>query len=117
MKFLLDANIPYSIRQIFDGDDVALHVRDLGLSDAADAAVFAYAVREKAVLITRDLDFGNILLFSPRDHYGIIVLKVPPSYHATDIMRILRAFLSRADKTTFMHATIIVEEGRFRVRR
>lgn len=117
MRFLLDANIPYSACEVFDAQDDVRHVRDLGLATADDEAIFARAQRDRAVLVTRDLEFGNILLFPPARHAGIVVLKIPSSYHAADIKRVLRDFLSRVDRNELLHVTVIVEEGRHRIRR
>lgn len=117
MKFLLDANIPYSAKQIFRATDEVFHVRDIGLGDASDRTIIAWAKKRRAVLVTRDFDFANILNFPPQEYFGIVVLKVPPSYHADSIKRVLAGFLSRVDAKSLPGATVIVEEGRFRVRR
>ncbi len=50
MKFLLDANIPYSTKVVFGTSDSVLHVRDIGLSHTSDEEILARARKEKAVL-------------------------------------------------------------------
>ena len=63
MIFWLDAHIsPKLIHWIQDifGLDV-LHVRDLGLRDAEDAEIFYKAREAKAVVITKDRDFVDLL--------------------------------------------------------
>ena len=48
MRFLVDANLPLSSAQVFlrHGHE-ALHVRELGLGDAADSTIAALAQRER----------------------------------------------------------------------
>ncbi len=36
----------------------ALHVEEIGLRDANDGEIWAYALREKAVIMTKDEDFA-----------------------------------------------------------
>lgn len=43
MKFLLDANIPYSAKLVFRRPYAAAHVRDIGLADAADNEILKRA--------------------------------------------------------------------------
>ena len=51
MKFVLDANMPYSAKKVFQRPDRVIHVRDTGLADASDDEILEYARREDAVLI------------------------------------------------------------------
>ena len=63
-KFLLDADMPRSsaaaIRSLsFDVQDV----RDLGMRYATDQEIIDYALNEGRIVITRDLDYGEILRY------------------------------------------------------
>lgn len=117
MKFLLDANIPHSAKDIFEKPHTAIHVRDIGLRDAPDEEIILWAKRHRAALITRDLDFGNILFFPPRDYCGIIILKLPSFYTAREIKRVLAQFLSEIRIREIPKSIIVVEEGRYRIRK
>ena len=117
MKFLLDANIPYSAKDVFSSSSAVSHISDIGLASATDEMILKRARRERAVLITRDLEFGNALLFSPARHWGVVVLRLPSSYSAPAIKRVLGDFMAKADVRLFPKSIFIVEEGRFRVRR
>lgn len=117
MKFLLDANLPYSAKDVFQEFHTAIHVRDIGLSDAPDEKIISWAKSQKVVLITRDLDFSNILNFPPRRYYGIIVLRLPAFYSASEIKRVLAGFLDKVEIKHIPRSVIIVEEGRYRIRR
>jgi len=117
MLFLLDANIPYSAKEIFPKRHKVVHVRDIGLTSASDQKVIKWAQFNKAVLVTRDFDFANIINFPPSQYFGILVLKIPYFYSAADIKRVLLNFIPKMDEVTVTGSTVIVEETRFRVRR
>ena len=117
MKFLLDANIPYSAKEIFPERHAVWHVRDFDLASASDNDILSRAKKEKAILVTRDLDFANILNFPLSSHCGIIVMRVPHFYSASEIKRVLRAFILAAHEEQLKNSLVIVEEGRFRIRK
>ena len=117
MRFILDANIPYSAKKIFRKSDSALHVRDIGLANAADDDILKRAVATGAILVTRDLDFANIVVYPPETHRGVIALRLPPHFTALQIVRVLKQFLARVDRKVLPAALTIVEEGQYRVRR
>lgn len=116
MKFVLDANMPHSAKKLFSSPDTVAHVRDLGMADASDDEIIARAVREGAILITRDLDFANTVLHPINTHAGAVVLRVPPYFTAQEITKVLKQFLSVADRGLLSGFLTIVEPGRYRTR-
>jgi predicted nuclease of predicted toxin-antitoxin system len=59
VKFLLDAQLPPRLtRALTRGGHVALHVYECGLLTAPDRNIGKYAVKQKAVVITKDADFA-----------------------------------------------------------
>ncbi|EKE14548.1 MAG: hypothetical protein ACD_12C00436G0003 [uncultured bacterium] len=81
IKFLLNANLSTLTKKFlqkkFD-HDVKL-VQDFGLGDASDEKIVALAIKEKRIIITLDLDFGEIYYFSSPKKLGIIKAKNPNS--------------------------------------
>ena len=60
MNFLVDAQLPPALTRILAAaGHRALHVREIGLRDATDRLIWDYAVREGAVVITKDEDFAH----------------------------------------------------------
>jgi predicted nuclease of predicted toxin-antitoxin system len=60
VKFLIDAQLPPALaRWISAGGHEAEHVGDVGLLDASDIALWAYALRTEAVIVTKDEDFAE----------------------------------------------------------
>ena len=58
MKFLVDAQLPPALAQTLRelGHD-AVALRDIGLRDAEDGAIWQYALEQSAVIVTKDEDF------------------------------------------------------------
>lgn len=59
MKFLVDAQLPPALARLLDAaGHEAQHVKDIGLRDALDAAIWDQALRIGAAVITKDEDFA-----------------------------------------------------------
>lgn len=58
MRLIVDQQLPPVLADLFRHQGLnAVHVRDLGLGAASDAAIWAEAGRDNAVVISRDEDF------------------------------------------------------------
>ncbi|WP_368496993.1 DUF5615 family PIN-like protein [Herbiconiux sp. A18JL235] len=63
MRFLVDAQLPPALaRMLAARGHVAEHVTDIGPADAADHALWAYAMEHRAVLVTKDEDFSSMVV-------------------------------------------------------
>ena len=72
MRFLIDAQLPPALaRALIEQGHEAEHLEDAGLRHAEDSAVWDYAVRNQAVLLTKDEDF--VEHYRRRDGGPIIV--------------------------------------------
>ena len=59
MNILIDAQLPPALASLLVGaGHQARHVAEAGLGDATDRAVWDHAVREGAVIFTKDEDFA-----------------------------------------------------------
>jgi predicted nuclease of predicted toxin-antitoxin system len=77
MRFFCDQNITLETVDFLRGvgHDV-VGTRDVGLAEAPDDEVLAFAIREERVLVTYNADFGDIRLFPIGTHAGIIRLRM-----------------------------------------
>ncbi|MFY9463369.1 MAG: DUF5615 family PIN-like protein [Candidatus Sungiibacteriota bacterium] len=116
MNFILDANIPYSAKAVFHKLDSVVHVLDVGLVDASDNDIIRWAVAHDAIIVTRDLDFANIVAHPISSHVGAIILRVPSHFTFAEIKKVLTSFLTVAEKEELRHAVVIVEPGKYRIR-
>jgi len=115
MKFLIDADLPKSLKKVFESHGYqAVDVRDV-LGPATDNEVFEYANRNKFVLVTRDLGFGETYMI--RGGYGLILVRLPYHFTAKRINKVINAFLKDVRAEELINVIIVVEWGRYRIRK
>lgn len=116
--FLIDEDLPRSTAKVLrDKGYKVLDVRDCGLRGQADKEVFAFAQKEKAVLLTGDLGFGNLVHYPVGKHSGIVVVHFPNEISVAELNdHILKAVGSLTEKD-FNKNLIILEPGKVRIRR
>lgn len=118
MRFLLDADLPRSAAETIHrhGHEV-VDVRDVGLRDAEDQDIAAYARRESLCLLTGDYDFSDIRNYPPEQYAGIVVLNIPAKTTSLYINQLLATFLAQTELLPQIPGKLaIVEPGRVRLR-
>jgi predicted nuclease of predicted toxin-antitoxin system len=118
LKFLIDEDIPRSTAKVLrDRGHKVLDVRDCGLRGEADEEVFKFAQKEKAVILTGDLGFGNLLHFPVGRHSGIVIAHFSSEISTSELNKqIIKAFDTLTEKD-FNRNLIILEPGKIRIRR
>lgn len=77
MKFLADAGIsPKTVAFLNAAGHDAVHVRQIGLQHASDADIVRRARQEGRVVLTFDLDFGEILALGAADSPSAITFRL-----------------------------------------
>jgi predicted nuclease of predicted toxin-antitoxin system len=118
MKFLLDANIPYSSSGVFKSlGHEAIHVSDVGLARSSDEQIIRYAKRTQSIIVTRDMDFGALVVYHKMSAYGIVILKLPFTSTASSINVSLKVFLETVDPSNLTQSLVVVEGDRYRIRK
>jgi predicted nuclease of predicted toxin-antitoxin system len=94
MRFLIDANLPRAAINVCQkfGHEVEF-ARDIGMAAAPDEQIAARACESGAALLTRDLDFSDVRRYPPDQYQGIVVLRLPDTTVAQEIVRVLERFL------------------------
>lgn len=116
MKLLVDADLPAALTQALRAQrhDV-LDVRELQPPVMPDQAVYQRAVTDQRILLTRDLDFSNVLTFRPKAPVGIVVLRVralsPP-----EVVALVEDAFHRLSEPQWQGAITIIQPGRYRRR-
>jgi predicted nuclease of predicted toxin-antitoxin system len=116
MRLLLDMNMPLAAAEWLraEGHD-AVHLRELGLDRLADRQIVAYTGAENRVLITCDLDFGDIVGSSLNQGSSVVLLRLRSLHHSRLRQRLLVALAQTAEALK-QGAVVLVEESRLRVR-
>ena len=75
MKFLLDENVHKGLFSFLvkPGHDVRLSPKGI-----KNGKVFELSVREERILISRDADFLDAVLYPSSKHFGIFLLRILP---------------------------------------
>ncbi len=65
-----------TIRFLKDNDFKVIRLKEVGNIASSDEEVLQIAHRLDVILVTNDLDFGDIRRYPPGKHQGIIVLRI-----------------------------------------
>jgi len=116
MRFLVDACVDVAVdRWLCEQNYDSIHLRNERLHRLPDEDVFAKAGAEQRVIVTIDLDFGEILSFSG----GTIISTITFRVHDTRgdfLVRRLDAVLPSVLPHLERGAIVIIEDARYRVR-
>jgi len=115
-RFKIDENVPLKVVKEFElhGFDVAT-VYDENLQGCDDDEIMGRCKVEERILITLDLDFSNVLLYPPKESFGIIVLR-PLSQSIDCIIDLVKKLLKKLEFKIPVGKLWIVEENKIRVR-
>lgn len=108
----VDMRVVHWLRQ--HGHD-ALHLRDEGLQRLPDGEIFKKAIAEDRVVLTFDLDFGEIAALSAGPKTSVVLFRLHNTRTPHVIERLTGAISSCAEALE-KGAIIVVEESRYRVR-
>jgi len=116
MRFKIDENLHEDVAELLrtHGHD-AQTVFDEGLRGHADPEIAAAALREGRVLVTLDLDFGNIREYPPERYRGLIVLRVVDQSRR-HVARVMERVVAALDSAPLDGHLWVVSEGGIRIR-
>lgn len=116
MRFLADMGIsPTTVAFLQGLGHDALHLHDQGLDRLPDPAVLGKARDEGRVLLTHDLDFGELVAASGADMPSIIVFRLR-NMRPDRVNDHLRGIVAQHQEPLERGAVISVTEGLIRVR-
>jgi len=117
MRFLADMGVARRVVEwLRDQGHDARHLREEELQRLPDDQIFRKAVAENRVVLTLDLDFGEIVAFSGQQNVSVVLFRLqnPRAPHVIDRLRVV---LPEALSALEQGAVVVVEESRFRIRR
>jgi predicted nuclease of predicted toxin-antitoxin system len=117
MRFLADAGIsPKTVDFLKELGHEAVHVRTLGLARAMDAELVERARADSSVVVTFDLDFGDILALGVLDKPSVIICRLADERAESVNQRLAKVLAERVSDLE-SGALILIEDTRYRVRR
>jgi len=117
MRFLADGGIsPRTIEFLRHLGHEAEHIRMLGMQRASDLEIVERARADRSVVITFDLDFGDILALGVLDRPSVIILRLRDE-RADLVNDRVANVLEERQPDLEAGALVLVEDDRYRVRR
>lgn len=115
MRFLADMGISLRVVEWLrqTGHD-ARHLREENLHKLPNGEIFKKAVRENRIILTFDLDFGEIVALSKGNRAGVILFRLQNTRADHVIERL--AVLLTGLPPSFANRVVTVEETRYRIR-
>jgi predicted nuclease of predicted toxin-antitoxin system len=115
VRFLADMGVsPRVVAWLNEKGHDAVHLSDRGLERAADAEIFQLAAAEERIVLTFDLDFGEIVALSA-DRSSVILFRLR-SARTTQVIDRLQRVLADSSTQLALGAVVVVEDLRHRVR-
>ena len=116
MKFLADMGIsPKTVAFLQGLGDDAAHLHDHGLERLQDAAILDKARIEGRVLLTHDLDFGELVAASGARLPSVVIFRLR-NMHPDRVNRYLHRIITDHHDSLRQGAIISVTEAKIRVR-
>ena len=116
MRFLADMGVSTGVVEWLrkEGHD-AKHLRDERLHRMPNGEIFIKAVDENRIIITFDLDFGEIVALAKGEKTSVILFRLHNT-RTSHLLNRLSAVLKDSAKALEEGAVVVVEESRHRVR-
>ncbi len=117
MKFLADMGIsPRSVAFLRELGIEAVHLHELGLNRLPDAEIVEKARSEGYVVLTHDLDFGELLALSGAEIPSVVIFRLQ-NMRPSNVNRYLQILITEHRTALDEGAIFSVSEGRIRVRK
>lgn len=117
IRFLADMGVSQGVTSwLREQNRDVVHLREVGLERLPDEEIFQKAIHEQRVILTFDLDFGEILALSGGKIVSIIVFRLNNTRTPFVIQR-LDTVLLDVENDLHEGAIIVVEDGRYRIRK
>ncbi len=117
MRFLADMGIAQStVKWLKSQGYEAKHLREEGLQKLPDEDIYSKAKKEKSIILTFDLDFGEIAAAAGENLPSIIIFRLQDARPA-NVNRLLEIVLNETSEDLEKGAIISVNEHRYRIRR
>jgi len=116
MDFLLDVNMTPSLISLLEKDGHnCRHAVSLGMGRSSDEEIVDFARKSGEVIITHDLDFGTIMVFSGESKPSVIIFRI---HHISPLVffNLIKLNWSKIEESLNQGAIVIFEESNVRIR-
>jgi len=116
MKFLVDMALsPKTVIVLRNSGYEAVRVNELGMAKSRDREILEYAAKNDLIVITADLDFGDILAFTRYKKPSVIIfrLKDPSPDHVNSL---LLSAIPHIKDSLDKGSIVVIDDYRIRIR-
>lgn len=116
MRFLADMGVDIRVvRWVRENGHDTKHLRDEGLHRIPNGEIFIKAITENRMIVTFDLDFGELVALSQGEKASVILFRLHNT-RTPHLIKRLAAVLADAIEALEQGAVVVVEESRHRIR-
>ena len=117
MTFFLDINIPLSFADFIEEKrHKAIIGAKTGFHGKSDWEICEFAAENHSIIVTHDLDFGELLAVSGVSKPSVIIFRVQPLTPQTLEDTFWQAFRATSDELD-RGAVVVIEKNNYRIRR
>lgn len=117
MNFLLNMNIPPSFgHRLVEVGHACRHVAEIGMSQASDNEIVKQARANQEIIITHDLDYGQLLAFSGKANPSVIIFRFRDTSSENMFARLMDKW-PEIEQPLAHGAIVVMEDASLRIRR
>ena len=117
MRFLGDMGVSWRVLEwLRAAGHNAIHLREEGLQRLPNGDIFKKGFAEQRIVLTFDLDFGEILAGSAGQVVSVVLFRLHDT-RTEHVIERLRTVLNESSDALLAGAIVVVEENRLRVRK
>jgi predicted nuclease of predicted toxin-antitoxin system len=115
MKSLLNMNLPRELGKLLSTrGHTYRHVGDIGMARASDLAIVEQAKANQEIIVTHDLDYGNLLAFSGETSPSVIIFRVRNTHPTNLFNRMIKVWVE-IEKPLREGAIVVLEDATLRI--
>lgn len=117
MKFLLDVNIHRELGNLLlSSGHQSRHAADVGFATTSDRMILEEAKKKGEVIMTHDLDYGNLLAFSGEMSSSVIIFRTR-NIHPVNLHHCILKYWSEIESPLSSGSIVIIEDAAVRIRK
>ncbi len=117
MKFLCDMGVSLTVSKWLKSNNFdAIHLLDENFQRLSDDLIFEKAKQEDRIILTFDLDFGEILSRLKAEHSSVIIFRLE-NQTPINVIKHMEVILTNYSTQLMEGVVLLITEKKYRIRR